>query len=227
VATIDTLTAQTAAALADTDILYVGIPTDPDPDRKMTVAELRTHLDAELGFLPLAGGTMTGDISMSSAGIDFGSTSLDAYEVGTWTPDLEPFNEDGGTTTITYTNQQGTYLRVGDWVLLQWYLLLTSFSSGANAARDIHIVDLPFTLAGGGFGGSNRTGLGIVGVNGSTSGTNWSGDATGVARATSNTNDNGNEYIEIRGNDPGDVLEVRHMSGNEEIQGSLWARILT
>jgi len=42
---IDDLTVLNAASVADTDILYVGVPTDGvDPDRKMTYAELRTAL---------------------------------------------------------------------------------------------------------------------------------------------------------------------------------------
>lgn len=40
-ATIDNLTIRIATAITNTDILYVGVPGDADPDRKVTVLEAK------------------------------------------------------------------------------------------------------------------------------------------------------------------------------------------
>jgi len=40
--TIDELTPRTAAAVTNTDILYVGVPNDADPDRKATIEDAKS-----------------------------------------------------------------------------------------------------------------------------------------------------------------------------------------
>ena len=48
--TIDNLTARLATATTDTDILYIGVPGDADPDRKITLLEARKVL-AQQAFI--------------------------------------------------------------------------------------------------------------------------------------------------------------------------------
>ena len=78
-------------------------------------------------------------------GIDFsayanaaGMTSelLDDYEEGTWTPSV-------GGTTVTYTNQNGKYTKVGRMVFIWFYLQIDSIGNGETN----EIQGLPFTPA--------------------------------------------------------------------------------
>lgn len=88
--------------------------------------------------------TLTGDVSMSTGnlvfgtsgkGIDFSATPgtgtselLDDYEEGTWTPNL---TNNG---TITYTAQYGRYTKVGRMVHLWWYVNVNTVSGGNGVA---------------------------------------------------------------------------------------------
>jgi hypothetical protein len=58
---------------------------------------------------------------------DDGSNIISIYEPGTWTPVLK-FG--GGSTGITYTNQIGTYIRIG--VLIYFYANITLSSKGSS-----------------------------------------------------------------------------------------------
>ena len=115
-----------------------------------TVTELNytdgvtSAIQTQLGTkLPLAGGTMTGNIIMgtSGQGIDFsaatpdgtgttGSEVLDDYEEGTWTPALYYQNQTG--VTLTYTTQIGTYTKVGNLVTLKYQIIVTIAGTPIN-----------------------------------------------------------------------------------------------
>jgi len=87
--------------------------------------------------------------STSGAGITFPATqsassdanTLDDYEEGTWTPTLK-FG--GATTGITYSQQNGSYIKVGKNVFITLYILLTSKGSATGIAS---ITGLPFSNA--------------------------------------------------------------------------------
>ena len=66
--------------------------------------------------------------------------TLDDYEEGTWTPDLQ-FG--GAKVDITYANQDGLYTKVGRVVIATAFFTLTSKGSSVGAAT-IH--GLPFTV---------------------------------------------------------------------------------
>lgn len=75
------------------------------------------------------------------------ANTLDDYEEGTWTPGIS-FN--GGTTGITYSVQNGQYIKIGQFVSAFFSdIRLTSKGSDTGTAR---VTGLPFTQAGGGFG---------------------------------------------------------------------------
>jgi hypothetical protein len=85
--------------------------------------------------------------STSGAGITFPATqsassdanTLDDYEEGTWTPTVA-----GGTTagTATYSNQSGSYTKIGNmvtfWLKLTW--------TGGTGTGSLQVLGLPFTV---------------------------------------------------------------------------------
>jgi len=96
------------------------------------------------GALVFAGGTTTAD----GIGITFPATpnastnanTLDAYEEGTWTPNL---TGDGGGSGQIYVSQTGTYTKVGRVVTVGFYILLNT--KGTITGNAI-ISNLPFTV---------------------------------------------------------------------------------
>ena len=87
--------------------------------------------------------------SASGSGISFPATqsassdanTLDDYEEGSWTPVLR-FG--GATTGITYSQQNGSYIKVGKNVFITLYILLSSKGSATGIAS---ITGLPFSNA--------------------------------------------------------------------------------
>lgn len=69
--------------------------------------------------------------------------ALDDYEEGTWTP---VFTGSGGNPTVTYSKQEGRYVKVGKMVLVQFDLRWTSKSGGSGA---LFVAGMPFTADGG------------------------------------------------------------------------------
>lgn len=76
-------------------------------------------------------------------GIHIGGTGsanlLDDYEVGTWTPNIIGTSANP---TVTYTNQKGSYVKVGSLVQIDVYLTTSAISGGSG---NLTIADLPFT----------------------------------------------------------------------------------
>ena len=81
------------------------------------------------------------------------ANTLDDYEEGTWTPQLQ-FG--GASTGITYSTQLGRYTKIGRLVTATGNLVLTSKGSLTGAAQ---IAGLPFTAANDGIYDSAATGL--------------------------------------------------------------------
>ena len=144
------------------------------------------------GEVQIANGNLK--FSTSGTGIDFSATNdpagqtselLDDYEEGTWTPTI------GG--NATYTNQVGTYVKVGRMGLAQWALTINAQGTGSNISA---ISGLPYpsgvasqvtsNLLWGGFGVSMAYAVYYVG-NASTT-MNLSYIATAATALTNNPN---------------------------------------
>ena len=84
--------------------------------------------------------------SASGAGIAFPATqsastdanTLDDYEEGTWTP---AFAFGGGTTGITYSEQNGNYTKIGGFVFASYNI---SISSKGSSTGQVSLTGLPF-----------------------------------------------------------------------------------
>lgn len=87
-----------------------------------------------------------GAVSVVSGWLKFPATAvpstdantLDEYQEGTWTPTLA-FG--GASTGITYSTQQGTYVKIGRVVTFQFRLII---SSKGSATGNVAILGLPF-----------------------------------------------------------------------------------
>jgi len=99
----------------------------------------------------LAGGTFTGDITMSSADLVVGSNSIfiggtgsanefSDYEEGTWTPVVRDGSVSG--TALTFTLGNATYTKIGNQVHISCYMTRNDSTSYTN--RFI-LSGLPFT----------------------------------------------------------------------------------
>ena len=84
-------------------------------------------------------------IGTAGKGIDFSATPgtgtselLDDYEEGTWTP---TFNRGSSQPTVTYTNQVGSYTKIGRQVTAVFDITASSISGGSG---DAIIGGLPF-----------------------------------------------------------------------------------
>jgi len=98
---------------------------------------LRVSPDGATFTDALSADATTGELT-APAGINFGQSKLTHYEEGTWTPRLTFGGSDTG---ITYDENSGVYLRVGNMVMLQCAIDL---SARGTATGDAMIHDLPF-----------------------------------------------------------------------------------
>ncbi len=69
------------------------------------------------------------------------ANTLDDYEEGTWTPEI---NFGSGNTGITYSTQYGNYIKIGKLVVVWAVIVLTNKGSSTGVAQ---LVNLPFTIA--------------------------------------------------------------------------------
>jgi hypothetical protein len=105
-------------------------------------------------------GNTTG--AASGAGITFPATqnassnanTLDDYEEGTFTPAFSPSSG-----TWTSSSSQGFYTKIGNTVVLQMYLTITTVGSGSGF---IDVAGLPFTTFNPSVGAGNRAAIGVV-----------------------------------------------------------------
>ena len=79
------------------------------------------------------------DFSASEGGNHTGDSVLNDYETGTWTPTMTQ-----GYTSITYVDQKGRYLKIGDLVYLQFRVGLSAGTT-QGSSYGISVGPLPFT----------------------------------------------------------------------------------
>ena len=94
-----------------------------------------SHAGAWIPLANTTGATFSGNI-VASDGINIGGTAaankLDDYETGSFTPTI---NFDGGTTGIAYGNQNGRYVKIGDFVFTRVGIRLTSKGSSTGGLK--------------------------------------------------------------------------------------------
>jgi hypothetical protein len=124
--------------------------------------------EATIGNSGIQNHTVYGNLVMASAGkgIDFSATTQPAagmtselladYEEGTWTP---AYGTTGtGFDAITYNAvTAGSYVKVGNVVFIQGYIMTSSFTAG-SASGNLVLTGLPYAAA------AATTGYGTIGV---------------------------------------------------------------
>jgi hypothetical protein len=95
---------------------------------------------ATIPTINLTGGQITFPATQSASA---DANTLDDYEEGTWTPVLTFGNVAG---VSTYSQQNGTYTKVGNTVTVRGYFAIGTKSAATGAAR---ITGLPFTTKSG------------------------------------------------------------------------------
>ena len=121
------------------------------------------------GILPMVGSTVTDnsrDIGSSSyrfknlylsGGVYLGGTGsanyLDDYETGTWTPVVEAYS--GTDPTVSYSEQNGVYTKIGNQVIVGCSIAISSISGTTSGLLAIR--GLPFSISSGEFAGSFTT----------------------------------------------------------------------
>ena len=100
---------------------------------------LRVSADGTTFTDALSADATTGTLS-APAGIRFGTSTLGTYEEGTWTPRLTFGDNDTG---LVYNQQFGSYVRIGNLVMLQCAIDLAQKGSATGVAE---IQDLPFDV---------------------------------------------------------------------------------
>jgi hypothetical protein len=104
---------------------------------------------------PGASVSLNGAVPQTGTGITFPATqlassnanTLDDYEEGTWTPTFGGSGSDP--TGVSYSEQEGTYTKIGNRVFVEFFLSFTTFTGGSNA---FYIRGLPFSGSGHGDG---------------------------------------------------------------------------
>jgi hypothetical protein len=96
------------------------------------VIDFRNYNTSLFTILQGGGVTFNGDTAAANA--------LDDYEEGTWTMGV---SFGGASVGATYTNNTGTYTKIGRQVIVNGYLLLSNKGSSTGSAR---ITGLPFTI---------------------------------------------------------------------------------
>ena len=151
--------AQLAIARSTVSTQYEGINLNSGPARACFIGRPPNSDDLIFGWD--AGGGLTEAMRFPvNGGIKFPASqnasadanTLDDYEEGTWTPTL---TFGGGTTGITYSQQVGTYVKIGKLVWLNCRVALTAKGSSTGSAR---ITGLPFTALGGSSGNEIQVG---------------------------------------------------------------------
>lgn len=85
-------------------------------------------------------------VRVSSSGISFdgGTDFLGAYDEDTWTPTIGGSAVDP--TTVTYTTQVGRYIRIGNLVWANGYIVINTFTLGGGSGN-LELRGLPFTTS--------------------------------------------------------------------------------
>lgn len=156
---IGTLEAYTSDNDADTVGAYIGFQqNDTSPDVNIifgtkqnstagsALEKMRLNYAGSLDMTKGGGNLIFAD----GAGVNFGasegsgasSSLLDDYEEGDWTPVLA-FSSNSG--TISYTQQDGSYTKIGRIVYVNGVIITSSISGNSG---DVQIQGLPYTVGG-------------------------------------------------------------------------------
>jgi len=123
--------------------------TTPDGSASPTEA-MRINNQQEL-LIGTSTRNANGGVLQLKSGITFPATAvaasdantLDDYEEGTWTPAFTPAS--GSFTTITFSNVQGFYTKVGRFVTISWLISVATLTVG-TASGNLSISGLPFSI---------------------------------------------------------------------------------
>lgn len=98
--------------------------------------------NANIVLTPNGTGRVSTAASINAAGISFdsGTTTMSAYAIGTWTCTI---TGSGSNPTISYSNNTGSYIKIGRLVLANMYLQISSVSGGSG---NVVLNGLPFTV---------------------------------------------------------------------------------
>ncbi len=132
-----------------------SVVLEPDSGKGSNISHIHYGSTGDWYIRPASSsGYIRHDIGKSifTNGILFGSdtaaaNTLDDYEEGTWTPQIQGTS---GAGTASYNTQRGRYLKVGNLVYLTGYCGWTSGSAGG----ELRVTDLPFSAL------SNSEGIG-------------------------------------------------------------------
>ena len=151
-----------AAKLADNAVVQAAIEDDAVNEARLQVSNTPTN-----GYFLSAQSGNTGGLTWAVAGIDGWSSSsnnllpasassgiylgvnsataanlLDDYEEGTWTPEWS--SSGGEFAAVTYVNQHGDYVKIGNWCYVQCYINSSARTIG-SASGVLRVKGLPFT----------------------------------------------------------------------------------
>ena len=115
----------------DDDMLYINSFTASGNDFNIH----GTNGDQLSAFKKIVGFRKTGGITFNGETTD--NHTLDDYEQGTWNPNVKFGNSATG---VTYSEQEGTYVKIGNLVWLNMVVTLTNNGTGTGTCT----VDLPF-----------------------------------------------------------------------------------
>jgi len=126
-----------------------GIPFRVDKNNSALFNIANTGAATFSSSVTTGAGLALSNATAPASGIEFPATqvasasanNLDDYEEGTWTMGISFGN---GTTGITYSNNTGTYTKIGRQVTVNGYLTMTNKGTSTGAAR---ITGLPFNIA--------------------------------------------------------------------------------
>ena len=179
----------------------------------------RSEADAE--FVQVTGDTMTGaligtDLTLSG-GVYLGGTGsanlLDDYEEGTWTPRVKG---DGNDNAFTLSAGQGSYVKIGNLVTVNFVANATSVNGASGA---LQVVDLPFTIS---------DVMGATGIEANGVGAYWATWATSINHLTYAA-ENATTLLYVYGTTAGtqtniSSLTAAHMGNSGSIRGSITYR---
>ena len=161
----------TSALIADDAVVQAAVADDAVNEARLQVSNSPTN-----GYFLSAQSGNTGGLTWAAAGIDGWSSSsnnllpasaasgiylgvnsataanlLDDYEEGTWTPEWSSSGGEFG--SVTYSNQHGDYVKIGNWCYVQCNINSSAAPIG-SASGVLRVKGLPFTS----LNGTNNSG---------------------------------------------------------------------
>ena len=161
----------TSALIADDAVVQAAVADDAVNEARLQVSNSPTN-----GYFLSAQSGNTGGLTWAAAGIDGWSSNsnnllpasassgiylgvnsataanlLDDYEEGTWTPEWSSSGGEFG--SVSYSNQHGDYVKIGNWCYVQCNINSSGRSIG-SASGVLRVKGLPFTS----LNGTNNSG---------------------------------------------------------------------